>query len=694
MLAILLALLFIAVAIACYFSNGKDALCPSFLFCLGFAVCSLFTVANLSYWGYEMSTYAFLTLLYGVLFFAIPCVLIFLSWRRFSLSNDVAFKNYKHKIKVLPIRPVLLMAFACFQIVLIIATIIWIKDAYPASSLSESINQFNAQIVFSATPTSMPRPLGLSRSACAGFVLFAVYLTAQELVYRRWKNAMLCGLNVMLYCLMTLESGGRTGAIVTILSLGVAYLLVKRLHMPDKKLFSKKLFLICAVVILCGIALFPLSAIGRDLSTWSPFEYLSIYIGAEIPNLDIFLMQTDGGSVSHVWGEMTFVRSINYIGSKLGISEWVYALNLPFQGMGGHSLGNVYTTFYAFAYDFGYAGVIILTIVMAVFSQLVYQMALTANCKRVDVWIAVYSFVAVYLVLCFFSNKIYEEVLSLLFVRTMVFYLIGRFVYLKLPVYGIEKGKVRGEVCPNYGSGIRWYYLDLGGISGMSHISKRMKKTLVTGCVISIICAAVLGIFGFLSANGSINQTYTAYATFNVAAQTGANDSQATKATLGGVVANDLTEYLKTTEYQAQAIKAAGVSGDAVSSYAITVNHTTGTRVVSITIVGPDKQAVNNIFAAAISLAESTGKKSFNLESIEEVSTSTHEAVASSKAAPLSPKRSAALFALAGLLLGVLLTVAWRMLDPRLRSKKDAEEISGFPVVGQIDLGSDQARVN
>lgn len=93
--------------------------------------------------------------------------------------------------------------------------------------------------------------------------------------------------------------------------------------------------------------------------------------------------------------------------------------------------GNVYTTFYAYLYDFGVTGVIVLMILMGLISQVLYQKA-TKPSKRnrrysINLWIIVYSYVFYSLAFSFFSNKFYEGIVSIQFIKYLVFWAMVRY---------------------------------------------------------------------------------------------------------------------------------------------------------------------------------------------------------------------------------------------------------------------------
>jgi oligosaccharide repeat unit polymerase len=154
------------------------------------------------------------------------------------------------------------------------------------------------------------------------------------------------------------------------------------------------------------------------------FDYLAKYSGAQIKNLDIFLQeQTSNKSV--IWGKNSFYTLIQWLGPYIGITDNNYNLDLPFRAVNGYGLGNVYTTFYAYIYDFGYNGMLILVGIMAVVSQYFYE-----KCKHTfsngypRLSEMIYGLIAGALVLSFFSNKFYELIFGRIFIGTLMCWII------------------------------------------------------------------------------------------------------------------------------------------------------------------------------------------------------------------------------------------------------------------------------
>lgn len=137
---------------------------------------------------------------------------------------------------------------------------------------------------------------------------------------------------------------------------------------------------ILLVILIAVIVVGTFQKVGELLGRVSAADfggYLSTYLSAPIRNLDYYINNVMGRSFSRpdVWGKMTFVRMINFLGGFLKIDSWVYELDLPFLRSNGYVCGNVYTTFYAYLYDFGVTGVIVLMILGGIY----YQTMMLAN---------------------------------------------------------------------------------------------------------------------------------------------------------------------------------------------------------------------------------------------------------------------------------------------------------------------------
>ena len=141
-----------------------------------------------------------------------------------------------------------------------------------------------------------------------------------------------------------------------------------------------------------------------------------------------------------IWGKETFAYFINWIGNKTGDANLIYNLDLPFIKLNDFNMGNVYTTFYMFVYDFSTIGVIWCTAIMAAISQIFYELSIE-NKKTKIFTIIMYSMIVPQLALSFFSNKFYEAFATYTFMQKIVIILILILVVLRYRV-SFKRGKI------------------------------------------------------------------------------------------------------------------------------------------------------------------------------------------------------------------------------------------------------------
>ena len=406
-----------------YWINDSDVLSPSFIFCASFVFAAGWVLAYSNRWNYSIGSETFWVIVGGVLLFGIVGTGIHIIC---SGKNGESIYRKKGSFPEFEIPPILWIAFLLIQVAILLLVAKDIQSLYPAGNVFDSIAQYKVANTFSTESKELHFPLGQLRRLCLAGGYIQAYCFAETLARRKFSVTLFAS-----YCttlLLSLEDGGRTGAVGYVYCLVFAFLLQRRVIYGRKNMIKPKHAAFVIVLVATVVAVFPYIAAGRlEDASGSPFDYLATYCGAEIPNLDHFLT-TSGQRDSSIWGYMTLIRSNNYIGIRTGIDSLIYTLDLPFLYNGSFFMGNVYTTFYAFIYDFGLFGVFVCTALMAVVAQLVYERAIAAN-GWTDLWTAIASFASLQLMLSFFSNKFYEDFFSLPFIlNTFVYLLVFRIV--------------------------------------------------------------------------------------------------------------------------------------------------------------------------------------------------------------------------------------------------------------------------
>lgn len=213
-----------------------------------------------------------------------------------------------------------------------------------------------------------------------------------------------------------------------VLSALVAYLILV-LKKNGKYRITKKSAGVAITAVVAAMIVFYGTAVvmGRDDVNDIP-SYLSVYLGAEVKNLDMYLKKHPFGenNAGQMWGAQTFHNIyIAPVVMRLNGNIKMYQQDQPFRKYHGLKLGNVHTTFYQYIYDFGYIGEAILVAIMAIISQIIYFLAKrSSNSKHPPMPFLIYFMVSNSLILSFFSEKFYGTIISTLFIKYVVIWLL------------------------------------------------------------------------------------------------------------------------------------------------------------------------------------------------------------------------------------------------------------------------------
>lgn len=252
----------------------------------------------------------------------------------------------------------------------------------------------------------------------AAFAYFSIYVFIKRNIIEN-KLSLIYGFNIFLYIIYSLMGGGRSETFRVITALIFMWYIFYR--EKNNSCFSAKRVL-ARITVLMSIVSFLFIAfiyvVGRsqaDMDFEAVIMAMFIYAGAPIFNLDIYL-QNPWTQTHGIFGELTFIRLINWLGGKLGDSSLIYELDLPFLSYHGYNLGNVYTTFYAFIYDFGFMGVVVLTGIMSVVCIWLYNKVnyVDIMSNSISMYVICYAYLLNDIVMLPFSNRFYECTFSIL----------------------------------------------------------------------------------------------------------------------------------------------------------------------------------------------------------------------------------------------------------------------------------------
>lgn len=203
-----------------------------------------------------------------------------------------------------------------------------------------------------------------------------------------------------------------------------------------------------------------------------------------------------------------------------------------------------------------------------------------------------------------------------------------------------------------------------------------LRKHLRLVVALPVGCALIMAVVSF----ALMGNTYTAQTSMYILANsnTESQSTNYTDLTASQLLANDVATLLQSDRVEADAASSLGLTD--LSDYKVSVTSETTTRVISLVVTGPDPQSVADVaneMASQVSVVAQDVQMADSINVID-------EAVAPTS--PSGPNRMLyiAVAFLAGLFLAIAIVVLMDMLNTRIRSAEDAEELLGVPVVGRI----------
>lgn len=203
------------------------------------------------------------------------------------------------------------------------------------------------------------------------------------------------------------------------------------------------------------------------------------------------------------------------------------------------------------------------------------------------------------------------------------------------------------------------------------HLLRKHLKLVIALPIVFAIACGVLTLF--------MPNQYTASTTMYVLSKNADNKSgnAYSDLTAGQLLSNDVASIAKSSEVKSAVANSLGTS---LSPYDVKVDNSTTTRVITLSVTGPDPQAAANIANAYVQNISSTAQSVMDVQAVNVID------AASAPTSPSGPKRPLYIVValLVGLFLAVAIVVIADMVNTKVRSDEDVEELLGIPVVGHF----------
>lgn len=204
-----------------------------------------------------------------------------------------------------------------------------------------------------------------------------------------------------------------------------------------------------------------------------------------------------------------------------------------------------------------------------------------------------------------------------------------------------------------------------------------LRKHLKLVIMLPIVCMVAMGLASVLM----MNDTYTATTDMYVLASSeGSNSSSALSSDLSAsqMLTNDVATLLQSDRVMSDAADQLGLPN--LRGYNITVTSESTTRVITLQVTSSDAQGSANVANALADCVSNVAQEVMNVESVNVIDE------APTPEAPSGPNRMlyVAVAAMAGLFAAVAIVVLMDVVDTRVRSAEDVEELLELPVIGRI----------
>lgn len=204
---------------------------------------------------------------------------------------------------------------------------------------------------------------------------------------------------------------------------------------------------------------------------------------------------------------------------------------------------------------------------------------------------------------------------------------------------------------------------------------KLIRKHLALVVALPIVCAVATAAFAWLALPNQYSSSVSMYVLTKASAE---GSLASTDLSASQQLANDVATLI--TDERVAEDTASALQMDSLKGYKISVASESTTRIVTLTVTGESAQSVAIIANQLAATTDSVAQEVMDVQAINAINE------AKEPAAPSGPPRAmyTAVAFLVGIFLAVAIVVVIDMVNTRVRSAEEAEELLGLPVIGRI----------
>lgn len=432
----LLLITFLALLFLTYKKFDNDIIAPSVVLVAGYTFSIICASVNVENWGIDLHLNTFCVLLYGTLLFVLTGYLVKMYFQK---NNDESFTNNLVKIDI---NYKYLYLYIAFQILVMV---IWVWNIYAITDSLGVFNSFSERMVafrqWNSYGTSWLNNYfyifinQFNQISSLSPYLF-LYIIIKNFFANKTNNIILLIISVILSLTQILLTGGRLNIISLLLSSCVYYCVFYYKYNAIRFLLNKNLILKFLIVFVVGSLGFYYSKaiVGRgtsDISLSNIVPYLTMYVGGPIQLLDMFLQNPI--EQSNIFGKEVF-STLNFQLIRFGILDIEpYIIHLEFRtATTGAFLGNIYTAYRSYIYDFGFIGLTILPVIFSsIVNYLYYKIVYSNKSNEISFLLLFYSLIFWSIFFDFVRCFFFAAICSFVTVKQFIILLILTSIFVK-----------------------------------------------------------------------------------------------------------------------------------------------------------------------------------------------------------------------------------------------------------------------
>lgn len=406
--------------------SDKHFLQPSVLFCIVFGISILECIINAQ--KYQIS-FSIITLLILIIGFATFTLCHFLLREKGSIVNNI------HEIQTIHIPIIIAVLFIIIQLSAIFSFWVYLRNLALANGsglkLGEMISTYNLLSKFDQdtlrnlhVPIPFVFRITYPISEVIGY--FSLYVLINNWFSKR-KDLMFSFVSTLLLVILSMMSGSRT-PLFRMVTFAVILVCFNKIRKEGKLFFSAKAVGVLAIfIVILWLCVFTsMKFMGRDISQTPRSDYIFVYTGAPLLNLDSFVKSYSvkwiGKSGTGIFAGQTLTYLYGYISKIFRIPyPSIENLHVFTTSTNGLDTGNVYTMYLPLIYDFGIVGMIPAIFLMAFYYNFSYKKILeNQSTYSFDYRLFIYAYLINDLLMAPFANRFYNTVFSAGFIKFFV----------------------------------------------------------------------------------------------------------------------------------------------------------------------------------------------------------------------------------------------------------------------------------